>query len=103
IDFVMAQPLDNDTINKALESLNGWSYADDKLQKEYEFENFRQAIAFITRISFEAEEQVHHPQIFNVYSTLRVALNTHDAGDKVTEKDVKLAKTIETLYNKFDS
>ena len=72
-------------------------------EKEFEFEDFREAMTFITRISFEAEDQVHHPEIFNVYNTVNIALTSHDAGDKVTEKDVKLAKTIETISKNFAS
>jgi len=95
----MAKPLSNDEINTALSELGGWSHEEDKLKKEFSFDNFRDAMAFITRIAFEAEEQVHHPEIFNVYNTVNIALSTHDAGGKVTEKDLKLAKSIESLYN----
>lgn len=95
----MATPLSEDQIADALSGLDGWSHEDDKLKRDYEFENFRDAIAFINRIAFEAEEQVHHPELFNVYNSVSIALSTHDAGGKVTEKDLKLAKTIESLYN----
>jgi 4a-hydroxytetrahydrobiopterin dehydratase len=95
----MADPLQKDEIEKAISSLNGWNHDEDKLKKEFSFDNFRDAMAFITRIAFEAEEQVHHPEIFNVYNTVKIALSTHDAGGKVTEKDLNLAKSIESLYN----
>lgn len=95
----MADPLTEQEIERALNELDGWSHEDDKLNKEFQFANFRDALAFITRIGFEAEEQVHHPELFNVYNTVHIALSTHDAGGKVTSKDVKLAKTIESIYN----
>ncbi|MDZ7714608.1 MAG: 4a-hydroxytetrahydrobiopterin dehydratase [Balneolaceae bacterium] len=95
----MATPLSEDKINEALSDLDGWKHEDDKLKKEFSFENFREAMAFITRIAFEAEEQVHHPELFNVYNTVNIALSTHDAGGKVTEKDIRLATSIESLYN----
>jgi len=95
----MAQPLSDDQVAEALGDLEGWSHEEDKLKKDFSFDTFRDAIAFINRIAFEAEEQVHHPELFNVYNSLSIALSTHDAGGKVTEKDVKLAKTIESLYN----
>lgn len=95
----MADPLSKDEISRELSGLDGWEHQNDKLSKEFEFDNFRDAVAFINRIAFEAEEQVHHPEIFNVYNTVNISLSTHDAGGKVTAKDVKLAKTIETLYN----
>ena len=99
----MAESLKKDQIDQVLESLNGWKHQDDKLKKEFEFDDFRDAMTFITRMSFEAEDQVHHPEIFNVYNTVKIALTSHDAGNKVTKKDVKLAKTIEIIANKFAS
>ena len=99
----MANPLDDSEIEQELQSLDGWAHKEDKLQKEFSFEDFREAMTFITRISFEAEDQVHHPEIFNVYNTVHIALTSHDAGDKVTEKDLELAQTIETIYNNFAS
>lgn len=96
----MSEPLSNDRISKELNNLAGWSHENDKISREYKFDNFREAISFITRIAFEAEEQVHHPELFNVYNTVSISLSTHDAGGKVTEKDIKLAKSIESLYNK---
>lgn len=95
----MAKPLSAEQIEKSLSTLPGWEHEGDKLSKEFSFDNFRDAIAFINRIAFEAEEQVHHPEIFNVYNTVNISLSTHDAGGKVTEKDVKLAKKIESLFN----
>ena len=96
----MAEPLSDDQIADELSELSGWSHESNKLTKEFGFDNFRDAMAFINRIAFEAEEQVHHPEIFNVYNTVNISLSTHDAGGKVTEKDIKLAKTIESLFNK---
>lgn len=95
----MAEPLSNEKISQELNELPGWEHENDKLSKEFNFDNFRDAMAFINRIAFEAEEQVHHPEIFNVYNTVNISLSTHDAGGKVTAKDVKLAKTIESLSN----
>lgn len=95
----MAQPLTSEEIEKALQDLPEWEYADDKISKEFNFDNFRDAVSFLVRISYEAEEQVHHPEIKNVYNTVNISLSTHDADGKVTEKDVKLAKSIESLYN----
>jgi len=97
----MPEPLEKNKIEEELKSLSGWKFEEDKLKKEFSFENFKESMAFITLISYEAEDQVHHPEIFNVYSTVNIALSTHDAGDKVTEKDVSLAKSIENVAQKF--
>jgi len=95
----MADPLSKEEIEQHLKELPEWEFADDKLSREFDFDDFRAAVSFMVRLSYEAEEQVHHPEIFNVYNTVQISLTTHDAGDKVTEKDATLAKTIESLYN----
>jgi 4a-hydroxytetrahydrobiopterin dehydratase len=93
----MAEPLTSDEIEKALAGLPGWTFEGDKLHREYRFGSFKEALSFIVRIGLHAEEANHHPEIFNVYSTVKIALNTHDAGGKVTEKDVALAKVIQDV------
>ncbi|MEM6504607.1 MAG: 4a-hydroxytetrahydrobiopterin dehydratase [Planctomycetota bacterium] len=93
----MPEPLSNAAIQASLGELPGWTFADDKLSKTYKFQSFREAMGFIVRIGFEAEAANHHPELFNVYSTVTIALNTHDAGSKVTQKDVDLAASIERI------
>lgn len=93
----MAQPLSKNDIQQALSSLKGWEFGDDKIKKEIEFKDFSEALGFIVRVGLEAEKQVHHPEIFNVYNTVKIQLSTHDAGDKVTQKDIDLAKAIESV------
>ncbi len=88
-------PLSDEDVQEALADLDGWTHEEDKLRKTFEFTHFREAISFIVRLSFEAEEMNHHPELENVYNTVSVALTTHDAGGKVTETDVELATKIE--------
>jgi 4a-hydroxytetrahydrobiopterin dehydratase len=88
-------PLSDAQIQSALDDLDGWTHENDRLKKTYEFSDFRAAISFIVRLSFYAEEMMHHPELENVYNTVSVALTTHDAGGKVTEMDVELASRIE--------
>ena len=91
------EPLSKEEIDAALTELEGWVFEDDQLATSYEFEDFKSAIAFIVRIAFEAEEMNHHPEIFNVFNQVDLALSTHDAGGKVTALDVEFAKKIEAL------
>jgi len=88
-------PLTSAEISAALAGLPGWSYANDRLSKAFTLKTFRDALAFIVRLGFEAEAMDHHPELTNVYNKVSLALNTHDAGGKVTAKDVELAKRIE--------
>ena len=74
-----------------------WKEADNKLYRKFEFKNFSEAFAFMTRVALEAEKMDHHPLWTNVYNTVEVWLSTHDAGDTVTDKDKKLAKKIDAF------
>jgi 4a-hydroxytetrahydrobiopterin dehydratase len=91
----MPDPLTDADLDRALADLDGWEVEDDKLTTTYEFSDFRAAISFIVRLSYYAEDLNHHPELENVYNTVHIALTTHDAGGKVTEKDVELARQIE--------
>ena len=93
---MIVEPLHSNQIKQALLEISGWELDEDdnKLRCELEFPDFRAAMAFLTRFAFECEDLDHHAEIFNVYSTIRLALTTHDAGDKITEKDLQLAKRV---------
>lgn len=91
-------PLSREQIKKELENLDGWSYEGDTIIKDFSFSDFKEAISFMVRVGFEAEALVHHPDWSNVYNSVSIRLSTHDAGDKVTEKDIKLAEAIEEIY-----
>lgn len=74
-----------------------WQKQDNRLYKKFEFNNFSEAFAFMTRVAIEAEKANHHPYWSNVWNTVEIWLNTHDAGNIVTEKDHALANTIDNL------
>ena len=74
-----------------------WTEKDNTLYKKFTFKDFSEAFAFMTRVAIEAEKMNHHPLWTNVYNTVEMWLNTHDAGDTVTEKDHKLSKKIDAL------
>ena len=74
-----------------------WQEKENKLYKKYQFSNFSEAFAFMTRVAIEAEKMNHHPEWKNVWNTVEFWLCTHDAGDVVTDKDHKLAGKIDGL------
>ena len=74
-----------------------WEEKNNTLYKKFEFKNFSEAFAFMTRVALAAEKMDHHPLWTNVYNKVEIWLNTHDAGDVVTEKDKKLARLIDAL------
>ena len=92
-----SQTLTPAEITAALPALPGWAWERDALAKEFRFGTFKEALAFMVRVGFEAEAMDHHPDWTNVYNRVAIRLNTHDAGGKVTAKDVELAKKIQAL------
>ncbi len=77
-----------------------WTEKENSLYKKIEFADFSEAFAFMTRVAIAAEKMNHHPRWTNVYNTVELWLNTHDAGDVVTEKDHKLAEKIDKILAK---
>jgi 4a-hydroxytetrahydrobiopterin dehydratase len=76
-----------------------WKETDNKLYRRFEFRNFSEAFAFMTRVAIEAEKMDHHPLWTNVWNTVEIWLSTHDAGNLITEKDRKLAQRIDALLS----
>lgn len=74
-----------------------WQENDNKLYRKFQFANFSEAFAFMTRVALVAEKQDHHPTWTNTWNTVEIWLNTHDAGNIVTDKDRKLAASIDKL------
>lgn len=79
-----------------------WKEENNTLKREYKFKDFVQAMAWMTECSYHIEKQNHHPEWFNVYNTVKVELTTHDAGNTITEKDRKLAKTMDECFKKYN-
>ena len=88
--------LSESSIEEKLKNLPGWSVKNDKLYKEFQFNDFNQAFGFMTRAAMEIEKMNHHPEWFNVYNRILVELTTHDAGG-ITDNDVNLARILNSL------
>jgi 4a-hydroxytetrahydrobiopterin dehydratase len=88
--------LSESEIDEEIKKISGWSVKDDKLHKEFQFDNFNQAFGFMTRAAMEIEKMNHHPEWFNVYNRITVDLTTHEAGG-VTNNDINLAKILNSL------
>ena len=79
--------------------MKNWIENNNKLEKSFQFKDFSEAWAFMNRVALLAESQQHHPNWSNVYNQVTISLNTHDAGDIVTDKDYKLAEAIDNLLD----
>ncbi len=94
----MARPgkMTEEQVRAALAGLPGWELREGKLHRTFKFADFNQAWGFMSRAALIAEKMDHHPEWFNVYSTVRVDLSTHDA-DGITELDLQLAAKMNSL------
>jgi len=74
-----------------------WTETNNKLKKSFQFADFSEAFAFMTRVAMLAEQMNHHPTWTNTWNRVDIELSTHDAGNTVTEMDRKLAAAIDLL------
>ena len=95
----MSAPLNSDQIKLALSGLKHWRLEDDKLLMDIKLSNFSEALSFLVKVGIEAEKINHHPEIHNIYNKVTLKLTTHDDGNRVTEKDIVLARAIENLVS----
>ncbi|MCB0736360.1 MAG: 4a-hydroxytetrahydrobiopterin dehydratase [Bacteroidetes bacterium] len=78
-----------------------WTESAQKLERTFTFNNFIDAFSWMTSMAIEVEKMNHHPEWNNVYNKVHVQLTTHDAGNKVTQKDRDLAQKMDQHYTKF--
>jgi 4a-hydroxytetrahydrobiopterin dehydratase len=93
---VAPTPLTQDALDQLLAELPGWSLAQGKLHREYEFADFVDAFGFMARAALVAERMNHHPDWSNVWNKVVVDLVTHSAGG-ITNNDAELARAFESL------
>lgn len=74
-----------------------WQNEDNALRKTFTFRDFSEAFGFMTRVALTAEKMDHHPTWTNTWNQVSFVLQTHDAGNTVTEKDKKLAEAIDEI------
>ena len=92
--------LDNKEINTELSKLNSWELDNDRIRKTFEFRDFGDAFAFMTRMAIEIERINHHPEWFNVYNKVKVELTTQDVGG-LSKYDFKLAEIMDSFEKVF--
>jgi 4a-hydroxytetrahydrobiopterin dehydratase len=74
-----------------------WLEQNNQLYRAFEFRDFVEAFSFMTKVAALAEEHNHHPTWANTYNKVEIWLQTHDAGNRVTQKDEDLAEAIDRL------
>jgi 4a-hydroxytetrahydrobiopterin dehydratase len=89
--------LSDSEIQEALSHLQGWEREGDKLIKTYKLPSYAAGLMFATAVGTLAEGHDHHPDLYIGYKKVRVEFTTHDAGNKISRKDVDIAQAIEAL------
>ncbi len=92
----MVEKLDDSERAELAAILPLWAPDGDHLKRSFRFRDFSEAFAFMARVALLAEQQDHHPEWFNVYNRVDIALTTHDAGG-LSARDLKLATAIDAL------
>lgn len=76
-----------------------WKEENNQLNRSFQFTNFIEAFAFMTKVAFVAEKMNHHPNWSNSYNKVDITLFTHGANNSITDKDKKLASEIDKLFS----
>ena len=94
----MTSRLEGQARLKAMAELSGWTEVEgrDAIYKHFEFADFQQAFGFMTEAALVAEKMDHHPEWFNVYRKVDVALTTHSVKG-VSTLDINLAKALDAI------
>jgi 4a-hydroxytetrahydrobiopterin dehydratase len=92
----MADLLNPDALQHALDRLDGWEGTTEGIERHYRFPDFAAAMRFVNRVAELAEELNHHPDIDVRWNTVRLGLVSHSAGG-VTQADLDLAAKIDGL------
>jgi len=92
----MVEKLDDTARATLATKLPDWQLEGEQLKRSFRFKDFNEAWGFMNRVALLAEAQDHHPEWFNVYNKVDIALTTHDAGG-LSARDVRLAKAIDAL------
>jgi 4a-hydroxytetrahydrobiopterin dehydratase len=90
--------LTNEEINKKLKEFPGWVYEENKIKKEFSFDNFTAVTKLVCELAPFCDEIDHHPDVKLTYRKALFELQRFDAGGKVTDRDFVVAQKIDELY-----
>jgi 4a-hydroxytetrahydrobiopterin dehydratase len=90
------QPLSKEETSTLAHEVPGWSLTEGRIEREFRFPGFEQAMAFANKVAEIAEQEDHHPDIFIAYNTVRLTLSTHRIGG-LSRNDFIVAAKIDRL------
>ena len=92
--------LSDEEVKAGLERLSGWTREGEAIRRQFVFDGFASAIAFVVRIAFDAEAADHHPDILlSNYKKVSVTFSTHSEGG-ITEKDLRAAAGADAVFDR---
>jgi 4a-hydroxytetrahydrobiopterin dehydratase len=88
----------SEQVEQRLAGLPGWTLEGAAIRKQFVFDGFASAVAFVVRVGFDAEAADHHPDILiSNYKKVTLTFTTHSAGG-LTEKDFAGAEAAEKVF-----
>ena len=97
----MNLPLAAEEVDAFLAGAGGWTCERNSLIREFRFASFADAIRFMQAAATAINRLDHHPEWTNVYDRVSVRLTTHDASDRITAKDLDLARLLDRTASGF--
>jgi len=88
--------LSDEEIDQALTELTGWERAGDAIQRAFKLDDFKGSVDFVNRLTPEAEDMNHHPDLAISWNEVTVTLTSHSAGG-LTADDFELARRIDAI------
>jgi 4a-hydroxytetrahydrobiopterin dehydratase len=92
------RPLTAKELKTVLPRLPGWRYRDNRLSRDFEFQDFVESLAFVNSLVVAFETMDHHPDVTIAYDRVTFSLTSYDVGGKVTDRDISMAKKITSTY-----
>lgn len=90
-------PLTESEISEHLGRLQGWTREGDAISKTFRLASYAAGLAFASAVGTIADHFDHHPDLYIGWKQVRVSFTTHDAGNKLSHKDFKLAQAVDQL------
>lgn len=85
-------------IGERLKNFPGWTYRNNKISKEFQFDSFDQAVGFVAKLAPFCNKIDHHPDVHIYYKKIVFDLTRFSVGGKVTPRDFTVASEIERLF-----
>jgi 4a-hydroxytetrahydrobiopterin dehydratase len=83
-------------IDERLGGLEGWERSGEAIVKQFDNGDFKGSVDFVNRLTAQAEDMNHHPDLEISWKTVTVTISTHSEGG-LTENDFELARRIDAL------